>query len=419
MDHGINTIDKLVDQKKILPPRPKNDTATASTQKIGRSSLIKGLAGAGLLGILNSHCSADDQNGANIPNNFLDLRKINPLPTDERGRTYEECPPLTLEHAAKFFEEMKQFFPLDIAKLINIFQHTSGEIRFGRKFSTIELKAEVERQLSTTSDNYQIISCHSGDNYLTLQFTIGGIAYTLVQKNTYTLQLSINNNEKNVNLFSNALALRSASMEKDRYDLELLQTGMGTTAINTGDGNLHVDTDTDSFDVFNTESLLNLMRKNKDKSLFSLDHRIFPESTCEDISSIDQVIEMIKQLPHDDAKSFIGLYSDFFKYAARDSKPEDTYKNPIETLKSHWGDCDDFSQINGLWAKLNGYRVEFIYLDPKPTAEEKTGHVLVYCQKSGKTLILDNDVLTLDMALDQYLERYKDLYLSDRFLMEQ
>ena len=93
MDHGINTIDKLVDQKKILPPRPKNDTATASTQKIGRSSLIKGLAGAGLLGILNSHCSADDQNGANIPNNFLDLRKINPLPTDERGRTYEECPP--------------------------------------------------------------------------------------------------------------------------------------------------------------------------------------------------------------------------------------------------------------------------------------------------------------------------------------
>lgn len=109
------------------------------------------------------------------------------------------------------------------------------------------------------------------------------------------------------------------------------------------------------------------------------------------ISTIRELRTIIGKLPKDPLTftSFIkrSISPDF-----KDRSKQDEYRNPLETIKSGWADCDDFAMLNYFWAYLQNYKPEFVLLN----TGNNNGHVFIYFQDEKEQLVfMDNTNVTI------------------------
>ncbi len=120
-----------------------------------------------------------------------------------------------------------------------------------------------------------------------------------------------------------------------------------------------------------------------------------------DISSDQDLIELYRLVPAAPSVHCAMLKS-VLDYADKDDGYKDEFRHPINTFRSGWADCDDYANINYLWAKMHGYDPSY-YRVPK--------HVFVYYVKSNGTIVvLNNDSVVYlddDETLDEYVSKYR------------
>jgi len=109
-----------------------------------------------------------------------------------------------------------------------------------------------------------------------------------------------------------------------------------------------------------------------------------------DIESVEQLREIAKRLPPN-SNAFRDFVKGSISYAANDDGSSDEYRSPIDTLKSGWGDCDDYAVLNAFWAYMRGYTTRVIKI--KSSADDKDAHVfVVYTDgKTGNAFAMDVD----------------------------
>jgi len=97
------------------------------------------------------------------------------------------------------------------------------------------------------------------------------------------------------------------------------------------------------------------------------------------------------------------LYTAYMKtiltYRGWDMDEGDTFRNPIDTMRSGWSDCDDWVVEHYLWAHLHHYSPSLVVAATPESSGQKIGneitvnaHTLVHYDdpESGKTVVLDN-----------------------------
>jgi hypothetical protein len=97
------------------------------------------------------------------------------------------------------------------------------------------------------------------------------------------------------------------------------------------------------------------------------------------------------------------LYTSFMKtivtYRGWDMDEQDTFRHPIETMRSGWTDCDDWAVEHYLWAHLHHYSPNLVIAVKDESTGQKTGneikvnaHTFVTYNDPGisKTVVLDN-----------------------------
>lgn len=75
-------------------------------------------------------------------------------------------------------------------------------------------------------------------------------------------------------------------------------------------------------------------------------------------------------------------------YSKNDNGSDDEYRSPIDTLRSGWGDCDDYCVISYFWAYLHGFYPNLVGIH---NTDEKMRHVfMTFVNNKKETVIMDN-----------------------------
>lgn len=137
-----------------------------------------------------------------------------------------------------------------------------------------------------------------------------------------------------------------------------------------------------------------------------LDHRksatglkmILAHANIRDVENVEQLFEIMKRLPPN-SLAFSDLMKANFSYAKNDDGMDDEYRHPIETIRSGWGDCDDYAVLNGTWAYMRGYNV-FVVHQPD--------HVfIVYSDGEGNAVAMNNSqVIPITSADEEGVRKY-------------
>lgn len=128
---------------------------------------------------------------------------------------------------------------------------------------------------------------------------------------------------------------------------------------------------------------------------------ILKNISIRDIQSVEQLREIAKRLPPN-SKAFRDLVKGSISYAKNDNGSSDEYRSPIDTLRSGWGDCDDYSVLNAFWAYMRGYKTRVIKIHSDDD-DARAPHVfVVYTDgKTGNAFVLDVDRVTPLASADE------------------
>lgn len=125
-----------------------------------------------------------------------------------------------------------------------------------------------------------------------------------------------------------------------------------------------------------------------------------------DLKDIGQLIDIFKNMPGT-PYAISGFMKFACKYGANDKVNADEYRHPVETLKSGWGDCDDYVATNFLWAHLHGFEPRLVYITGGKNGD--ANHVFIwYPNKNGEIVVHDNhrtETLYKGIDIGNYLLR--------------
>ena len=117
--------------------------------------------------------------------------------------------------------------------------------------------------------------------------------------------------------------------------------------------------------------------------------------------NMDQLLEIFRLLPRD-PHVFAGFMRFTIGYSKSDQSMDDEFRHPINTLRSGWGDCDDYTEISYFWAYLNRYKP---YLVGIKNGDDR--HVFIWYQdEHGLVNIINNSscvIMQKGQTLNDYL----------------
>ena len=152
-------------------------------------------------------------------------------------------------------------------------------------------------------------------------------------------------------------------------------------------------------EVKDTESLLNMLKQNEGYDYPFKSTKL----NLSDIQTTDQLAQIYYYFT-DKPESLKDFILSVIEFEYNDKTTKDEYRSPIDSLKSGWGDCDDFVVLTGLWGKMNGHKVQYIKIPH---------HVFTFIEtQDGKKYIFDSESLVYFYeveSLESYMqERYPD-----------
>jgi hypothetical protein len=112
-----------------------------------------------------------------------------------------------------------------------------------------------------------------------------------------------------------------------------------------------------SSEIRGTADLLDMLGKN-DGHDYPFKSTKINLRDIKDVNQLMQIYYYFSGKP-ESMKDFVisAMAFEFF-----DKGMKDEYRHPLDSLKSGWGDCDDFVVLAGFWAKLNGHKVKYVFL---------------------------------------------------------
>jgi hypothetical protein len=117
---------------------------------------------------------------------------------------------------------------------------------------------------------------------------------------------------------------------------------------------------------------------------------------------MEQLIDIFRHMPKDPG-ALSGFLNFTIHYALNDRRPWDEFRHPLRTIRSGWGDCDDYVAINYLWAYLNNYEPYMVEIKNGRPYEV---HVFVwYKNEKGRVVVLNNSGFSI-MGEGETVEDY-------------
>ncbi len=152
-------------------------------------------------------------------------------------------------------------------------------------------------------------------------------------------------------------------------------------------------------EVKDTESLLDMLKRNEGYDYPFKSTNI----NLSDIQTTDQLAQIYYYFT-DKPESLKDFILSVIEFEYNDKTIKDEYRSPIDSLKSGWGDCDDFVVLTGLWGKMNGYKTQYIKIPH---------HVFTFIEtQDGKKYIFDSESLVYSYEVDS-LESYMQEHYPD------
>ncbi|HPU95041.1 MAG TPA: hypothetical protein PK398_02590 [Candidatus Gracilibacteria bacterium] len=152
-------------------------------------------------------------------------------------------------------------------------------------------------------------------------------------------------------------------------------------------------------EIKDTESLLAMLKENEGYDYPFKSTKI----DLRDIQTTDQLAQIYYYFT-DKPESLKDFIVSAMEFEYNDKTKGDEYRAPIDSLKSGWGDCDDFVILTGLWGKMNGHKVQYIKI-PK--------HVFTFIEtEDNKKYIFDSESLVYFYEIDS-LESYMQEHYPD------
>lgn len=392
----LNEVSRKNNIKNI--DNPLAEANSGKNVQITRRNIFELIAGVGLSSVMLQGCTGKD-----FRQNF-DFDEVEAFPPNERGRQYGNAPRLDIKTAKNFLESQDtNIFPIKLTKLFEVVEDPISPL----------LQPKDEDILTNVINNFldqpvsqkKLVSLKTGINYLYLKFQLDQTKYELTLIGD---QIQINISEKpaiviRVNDISASRFIQGDKSGQRRMDCLYLADNQ---TIKSNDQLLRAELNGEEMEIFDSESLLKFLKKNKNVSLYNLDANLFLNNIIKNLD-LPTWIMIMKQLPIGSIDVYVKFYSNFVHYEKLDKNWKDEYRDPIQILKSGWGDCDDYVMLNALWAKLNGYRgrvvlVQNIDLDKK--------HVFIEINNGQHNHIIDIAQVNKDITLDQYLNKLSKSY---------
>lgn len=184
--------------------------------------------------------------------------------------------------------------------------------------------------------------------------------------------------------------------------------------------------DLNRFFINNFDTSMRLLQKcNNPEILRAFLDKTYKAKTPLDFSDIKgnlQIRELLRLVPEEMQNKMI---LSAFRYHQYDRGESDEYRPLLDILQSGWGDCDDFSVANTVWAYTHGYEPFVVDLDEisknsgcsNIIGEYLGGHAFIYFVNSdNQTMVCDNQewsILGKSQTIYDYIEKYYSEYSLD------
>ena len=130
----------------------------------------------------------------------------------------------------------------------------------------------------------------------------------------------------------------------------------------------------------------------------------------------DDLVQMIKTLPSNDPLYFACMIKKLVAYQ-KDSNMSQEFKAPMQSINDGWGDCDDYTMLNGYWGKLNGFQGTIYRWSDSISGEVPHVNVILTNPATGERFFCDNTNVhrgnNVDEMLDFYRSQYNDCDTKD------
>jgi len=157
-------------------------------------------------------------------------------------------------------------------------------------------------------------------------------------------------------------------------------------------------------EVKDTESLLNMLKQNEGYDYPFKSTKL----NLSDIQTTDQLAQIYYYFT-DKPESLKDFILSVIEFEYNDKTTKDEYRSPIDSLKSGWGDCDDFVVLAGLWGKMNGYKTQYIKIPQ---------HVFTFIEtQEGKKYIFDSESLVYFYEIDSFESYMQEHYPDEDYTM--
>ncbi len=160
------------------------------------------------------------------------------------------------------------------------------------------------------------------------------------------------------------------------------------------------------------EEFWNYISNSKESSIILFLINNAPISFLKPIDEAD-LVEMIRCLPSNDPTFFEKLVDRLVVGKMGDINLSYEYKAPMTTLADGWGDCDDYTMLNGFWGKLNGFLVQFHIWNYSKNGDGNHVNSVLTNPQTREIFMCDNNfVIKGATDVNQRLSAYQSNYKS-------
>ncbi len=387
-----------------------NETPSEKAINATRRSILQSIVSVGLASVFLQGCERGPEE-SEFRQNF-DIDTVLALPENERGREYIGAPKLDLDDARNFLESVDEsFFPIKLSKIVKVVE-VQNQPAFSVDVAIV--KSVVEDFLAKQKADSKLIELRATQSFLYLELQIGEKVYQLSMPVSNQISVESTGAESRSLMLNEFRAARFSSHPNKTPAggvdamVESIYFGDKQSLRNVND-NLHSEFKDNAIDAFDLASLSELMKWNQNPLLYGVKESLFPRKLLEGID-LATWIDLIKQLPKDSPEAYVAFYSNFVKYSKLDREKADEYRHPIDSLKSGWGDCDDFVMLNALWGKLNGYKGKVVSVFSKKYSRY---HVLIEINNGRDCYVMDVDQVIVNKTAEQYVAERSDYDMID------
>lgn len=396
------------------------------------SGIVGGVAG-GRIAVAMSH--SDNPGGVQLRQNFDD-REYAPFKAGERGERVENKGyvdsdiPLALGQIID--EDLN--YPIPVAELFRFGFTEKGYIGIKPVYSgDKEIKDFLESKGFAPTRVYSAPLAHStkrlavygGANKefrIVYSDQVLNITASGKDGNPRTIEMQLVNEGDGVKVKEAFFGENEESLEKVKFispegEIGTFDTSGGYTYRRTREAK--------PMEIDSAESLQRFLSETKSSKMVSEFFDNQPEqkmastgARMKDLRDVPHLIDIFRKMPKD-PNALAGLLKFGIHYEVNDKSKKDEFRHPLETLKSGWGDCDDYVMVNQLWSHLNGYSPNLVFILDKGGTD---GHVFIwYTDENGRTVVLDNDkceTLENGKKVEDYIKRTypkADIHMNKKF----